>query len=189
MYDPSALALAPGRTTAPLLVNHDDSQVIGTVDTLMRVQDTDGPWLCGLAEVHDCPGWLRRNTPVSFAYHSLGTSRDVLGGCEIVRRGLVTEVSVLPPWSEPAEPLAKVLTLHPTETKPAAVAAHRATPGEEITHTPPVPVRRARTETDAELDEFGRLDWHEAHGTGASLETVLLNMQRELAPTALRRYK
>jgi hypothetical protein len=41
-------------------------------------------------------------------------------GCEILRRGLLTEVSVLSPGCEPAEPLARVLTLHPTETKPRA---------------------------------------------------------------------
>ncbi len=55
----------------------------------------------------------------SFAYKPAGTSNDVFG-CEIARRGLVTEVSVLSPDRQPAEP-AKVMTLHPTEPTPTVI--------------------------------------------------------------------
>ena len=79
LYDAGALTFIPGQTTAPLLVDHDHDRIIGTVHTLSRFDDIDGPWLCALAEVHDCPGWLKRHTPVSVAYKPAGTSRDFFG--------------------------------------------------------------------------------------------------------------
>ncbi len=110
-----ALALLPGKTEVPLLVDHNDDRRIGTVHTLTRFEDTDGPWLACIAEIEDVPCWLRKNeTKVSFSYKPAATSHDVFG-CEISRRGYITEVSVLSPATVPAEPLAKVLTLHPTE--------------------------------------------------------------------------
>jgi hypothetical protein len=166
LFDPGALTLTPGHTTADVLVDHDHTRVIGTVHTLTRVEDIDGPWLCGIATIHDRPDWLKRDTPVSVGYKPAGTSHDLFGrGIEVVRRGLLTELSVLPPWSSgPAEPRAKVLTLHPTETA-----------------REPKVIRRARREPDYELDELRRrLDWHEAHGTGATFEQVVESMKREL---------
>ena len=122
MYDSGALTLMPGKTEVPLLINHDDDRVIGTVHTITRFEDTDGPWLACIAEIHDLPCWLTRgDTKASFSYVPLG-SNDVFG-CEIARRGIIKEVSVLSPSVEPAEPLAKVLTLHPTEPKASTRAA------------------------------------------------------------------
>jgi hypothetical protein len=67
--------------------------------------------LSALATIYDRPAWLKKyDTKVSFKYTPAGTSNDVFG-CQIVRRGLIREVSVLSPGVEPAEPGAKVLTI------------------------------------------------------------------------------
>ncbi|MGH3079405.1 MAG: hypothetical protein ACRDPZ_14650 [Gaiellaceae bacterium] len=97
MYDHGALTLAPGRTSAPLLVDH--GRRIGTVHTLTRYEDTDDPWLACIAEIADLPGWLRKyDTKASFAYKPAGTSHDVFG-CGISapwadQRGIAVE-----PWA------------------------------------------------------------------------------------------
>jgi hypothetical protein len=65
-------------------------------------------------EFHERPEWLRaRETPVSFACKSLLQSDA--HGCDIIRDGWLTEVSVLSPDRTPAEPLAKVVYLRPAE--------------------------------------------------------------------------
>ena len=60
------------------------------------------------------PGWLERNCPVSFSYKPAGTNHDVFG-CQILRSGLITHVSLLSPAQQPAEPLAKLMTLREQE--------------------------------------------------------------------------
>jgi hypothetical protein len=67
MYDAGALTFFPGKSSAPLLVNHDKTREIGVIDELMRFEDTDGPWLVALATVTDRPCWLERGGCVSFA--------------------------------------------------------------------------------------------------------------------------
>jgi hypothetical protein len=122
MYDHGALTFAPGKSSVPLLVDHAKEREIGVVHTLTRYEDTDGPWLAAIAEITELPCWLRKyESKASFGYLPAGTSNDVFG-CEIARRGLVTEVSVLSPGCKPAEPLAQVLTLNPTETPKTSVA-------------------------------------------------------------------
>ncbi len=140
MYDSGALTFHPGKTSAKLLVNHDDDHEIGVVHTLTRWEDTDGPWLAAIAEITDRPEWLERGTRASFGYGPIHTAPDVFG-CEILRRGIVNEVSVLSPGREPAEPLACVLALHPTEAKPTsspAAVPDRAAVGEIDDYRPPV---------------------------------------------------
>jgi hypothetical protein len=114
MYD-SHSRVCTGEDELPLIVDHDDTKVIGVVRSLDRFEDVDGPWLTALARIYERPAWLKRNTPVSFGYGSAGTSRNVFG-CEILRRGIVSEISLLSPGVEPAEPGAKVLTINRDET-------------------------------------------------------------------------
>ena len=58
LYDAGALTFMPGQTTAPVLVGHDHDRVIGTVDTLVRHEQIDGPWLCAIAKSTTAPpGW------------------------------------------------------------------------------------------------------------------------------------
>lgn len=107
-FDHGALSFFPGKTSVPLLVNHDPEREIGVVRELTRFMDTDGPWLAALCTVTDKPEWLKRGTRASFGYKCGRTStfdRDVL------RKGWVTEVSVLTAGHEPLEPGARVLTL------------------------------------------------------------------------------
>lgn len=79
--------------------------------------DADGPWVVAIAEVTERPSWLKRGTPASF---EAICPRYCSFGNPILRSGLVTEVSVLSPGVEPAEPLAQVLYVKPVEPKPAA---------------------------------------------------------------------
>ena len=132
MYDASGLRLIPGRT-ANVLVNHDADQVIGTVDSLMRIEDTNGPWLAAVATLDRCPEWLNtRYTRASFALLAGRTSHTL--GREIVRGGYIDEVSLLTADREPVEPSARLLTLHPKEDRsrrpaaPVAPVVRRAVP-------------------------------------------------------------
>ena len=45
LYDHGALTFFPGKSSAPLLVNHDETpgREIGVVRELTRFEDTDGP--------------------------------------------------------------------------------------------------------------------------------------------------
>jgi hypothetical protein len=134
MYDFGALTFLPGKSSVPLFVNHDKARQIGVVTELMRLDDIDGPWLAALATITDRPCWLERGTRCSFAYASAGTSHDFFG-CQIVRRGLVSEVSVLSPDRTPAEPLASVWSLRRAETTSSC-------DGEVIYHAPGTVLRR-----------------------------------------------
>jgi hypothetical protein len=83
--------------------------VIGVVRELTRFEDTDGPWLAALATVTDRPEWLERGTAASFSF-TLGR-RSSFDRSDVLRKGLVTEVSVLTTGCQPLEPGARVLTL------------------------------------------------------------------------------
>ena len=166
MYDAGALTLLPGRPSVPVLVNHDKTRVIGAVTSLTRFEDVDGPWLAALAQITDRPPWLERGCRCSFGYGPAGTGQ--FAGCEILRRGVVTEVSVLSPGVEPAEPLAQVLTIHPTETpKPAPTVIHRSL----------APAARRITPEDEVAEFVRRLDWY---GPDVPAELIREHMEREL---------
>jgi hypothetical protein len=131
LYDSSSLTFVPGQTTCPLIIDHDDTKQIGVVRSIARFEDVDGPWLAAVATIYDRPAWLKKyDTKVSFRYKPAGTSNDVFG-CQIVRRGLIEEVSVLSPGVEPAEPGAKVLTINRDE-------AAALKPGDRVTHGGPM---------------------------------------------------
>lgn len=113
MFDAGSLTLMPGQTPVPVLVNHDQDRVVGTVDTLIRWEDADGPWVAAIATIHHRPVWLEKGARASFGYKN-GSTNDDFFGHEVVHRGYVTEVSVLI-GRTPAEPCAQVLTLRPAE--------------------------------------------------------------------------
>jgi hypothetical protein len=134
MYDPGSLTFSPGKSSAPLLVDHCDTREVGVVRELTRFEDTDGPWLAVVATVTDRPEWLKRGVRASFSYQPARTSHDVFG-CEILRRGLITEVSVPSPDREPVEPLAQVLTFHPIEKPKPTVTRRNPAPGRSTHQT------------------------------------------------------
>ena len=68
LYDHGSLTFFPGKTSVPLLVNHDENHEIGVVRELMRFEDTDGPWLVAVANVSDRPEWLKRGVRASFGF-------------------------------------------------------------------------------------------------------------------------
>ena len=119
LYTSNALRFKPGLIEVPLLINHQDDHRIGTVTRIFTMDWTDGPWWVALATIDGTPpAWMRRyDTKCSFriATYARGSFTDA----ELVRGALVSEVSVLSPGTEPAEPLAQVLSVRPTEMKPA----------------------------------------------------------------------
>ncbi len=123
--------------TVPLLVNHDDERVIGRALEFYEAECWQGGrWHWARCEITDPPGWLRRDrTGVSFGYHTLRVQD--MGGWRRVLRMAVTEVSLLSPAVEPAEPRARVVYLAPSETSSA-----RTSPGDVIYHRGQAPIRR-----------------------------------------------
>ena len=127
LYEQKAFRFRPGVTEISLLVDHDRERQVGTVDLVHRMEWTDGPWMVARATVTDPPGWLRTNdTKASFAFNAL--ARGTFTTCEHVMEALINEVSILSPGKQPAEPLARVLSLR--AVKPAVARA--GTEGEVI---------------------------------------------------------
>jgi hypothetical protein len=162
LYDTSQLRMLPHEQTIPLLVDHDENRELGRVNELMRLRDSDGWWLCAIATLEKCPVWLKRGVPSSFRFNRLQS--DGFGN-DIVRAGLVREVSVLSS-AEPYEPLARVWSVKAVEeAKPKAA---------------PAVVRRSEPSARGrrEIDELHRrLDWL---GPKADFEAVLENLRRDL---------
>jgi hypothetical protein len=131
LYSRGSLTFLPGRSSVPLLVDHDKGREVGVVHELVEWDDVDGPWIVARATISDAPGWLKRGIKASFSFATL--QRQEMDGWEHVRRALLTEVSVLPPSVRPAEPLAEVLLLKRTSpVRPASGAA-----AGEVIHHPP----------------------------------------------------
>jgi hypothetical protein len=125
-----SLGFLPGRSSVPLLVNHDEGREVGVVHELVEWDDVDGTCLVARATVTDPPDWLKRGVKASFAFAALSTSPTIQDtyGWKLVNRALVNEVSILSPGKEPAEPLAQVLLVERMAAAPAA--------GEVIHHPP-----------------------------------------------------
>jgi hypothetical protein len=124
LYWPSSLTLLPTKEPRPLLVNHDEGRQIGVVRKLWRMDWPGGAWIAADCTVTEPPRWLGRGTPASFGHYNVHVS-DPGESPEMVTSAFVSEVSVLI-GDEPAEPLARVLSLRPTEEpkptrSPAAV--------------------------------------------------------------------
>ena len=165
LYDTSQMRLMPHKPI-PLVVDHDLSRQLGRVSQLMRLQDVDGYWIFAVAELDKCPAWLKRGTRASFQYYPLATDSF---GHNIVRSGLISEVSVLKEL-EPYEPSAAVVYVKPKVEKPPAVVRAAAAP---IAYSPP------RISLHSETEELRRRQaWL---GDDVPLELILENMQRELA--------
>lgn len=130
----SKLEFIPGKTSVPLLLNHDDDREIGTVDLIYRGEWIDGPWYFAAATLdREPPPWLQRGCRVSFRCTPLHRNEDfTIRGvtADVLYRGFVNEVSVLV-GREPAEPLAQVLSVKRTEASPPMVTSDF---GGEIIH-------------------------------------------------------
>lgn len=148
LYEPGALRFPPGRSTVPLVVDHDEERQVGVVDSLFRGEWTDGPWLFASATVTDPPGWLRKHdTKASLGFHPFG--RRSYTEAETVSGALVREVSLLSPSALPAEPLARVERVW--ELEPAKKPAGRATP------SPAAPSHSFDVPADLTRDERAKL--------------------------------
>jgi hypothetical protein len=55
MYERGGLQFLPGEDSAPLLVDHREGNVIGTVHALGTIEWSDGPWIYARATVDDAP--------------------------------------------------------------------------------------------------------------------------------------
>ena len=94
----------------PIRVDHiKDAPPIGWV-TALRTDDcwTGGMWQWIHAEINDPPAWLRKGTPVSISRAAYDTSTHTGGNWPLIRKALLTEVSILSPGHKPAHPRAQV---------------------------------------------------------------------------------
>jgi hypothetical protein len=134
LYESGAFRFLPSEDTVPLVVNHDDSREIGTVHEVFKLDWIDGPWICARATVNDPPSWLKRGTRSSFSFITLHLTEFNIRGtqAEVVAKGIVREVSVLSPTTNPAEPCAEVWSYRPAEVPPVARVAAPAAAGEVI---------------------------------------------------------
>jgi hypothetical protein len=111
LYQRGAFQFLPGKSTVPLLVDHDDDREVGTVHELFELDWIDGPWIAARATVTDPPVWLKRGeTKASFGSKTYDRREiDIRGtSADIVAKAFVEEVSVLSPSVKPAEPRAEV---------------------------------------------------------------------------------
>ena len=121
MYESGALSFLPGTEEIPLLISHDEQQVVGVVHELMRMEWVDGlrvgPWIVARCTVEDRPEWLGRYTRASFGFKTLHRREVNIRGtkADVIARAIVHEVSVLPESVQPAEPLAAVVSIRPIE--------------------------------------------------------------------------
>jgi hypothetical protein len=174
LYEPGALKFLPSVSEIPLLVDHDYSRRVGTVHELFRMEWIDGPWICARATVDDPPAWLRKHdTKASFEHRTYDRSTFYP---DLIRRALVSEVSILSPSVKPREPLAQVVHLRESVAAPPPIAAR------------PVPMRipsrqqeraqNSRRRHEAETAELWRRV--DAAGPNADFEATLVQLQWEL---------
>ncbi len=105
----------PPSKDIPVWVDHDEGRVIGRVRELNRSDEPMiGWWHVALIELHDPPSWANASTPVSLSTKPLFMSTSTMFGRELAHEALVVELSLLSPSKQPAEPLARMLTLRET---------------------------------------------------------------------------
>ena len=104
----------------PVFVDHDKDCEIGVVRDVFRMDDTplSASWWTARVEIDDPPEWLARNTPASVCFAALHRGTPVNGWEDIIRRGIVKEVSILSPGVRPDEDCARVVLLREAAAEP-----------------------------------------------------------------------
>ena len=131
LFWPRALKLRSERIQdgkpVPVRVDHVKvgSKDIGRVTALSEVNDLDGRWVIAHCDVDKPPGWLHRDTPASMRCN-LGPREPMPVGWTRHISGMVTEVSLLSPGKQPAEPGAKVRHIERTPHRPTSATAARS---------------------------------------------------------------
>ena len=167
---------------APVLLDHEDRKVVGRVVSPLTAH---GGWHYLTFELDrsqnlSCVALdrIEAGTPVSIGFHPISHDK-LLAESGITKRHTVArldELSILAPNDHPSYPGAKVTQVLKPSAKRAPVARRPVAAAAPVIRRA-VPIYRE----DEELVELHRrLDWHEARGSGVSLEEVLGAMQREL---------
>jgi len=145
----SGLQFLPGRTSVPLVVNHDLAKRVGTVHELVRLDLSDGWWVVARGTVDAPPEWLRRDTGASFCSRKLRAYE--INGWTHVSHALVDEVTTVGPGFRAVDPYAKVMFLDRVDEASPEVTrrATRAAPttGGQVIHHPPGAMLRRYFET------------------------------------------
>ena len=137
LFWPRALKLRSERIQdgkpVPVRVDHvkDGTADIGRVTALSEATDLDGRWVIAHCDVDEPPGWLRRDTPASMSWCNLGTREPMPGGWTRHIAGMVTEVTLLSPGKQPAEPGARVWHIDRGTPTPAPEPARQP---DDVTH-------------------------------------------------------
>jgi hypothetical protein len=102
------------------------------VHELFELPDTDGLWLAARCTVTSPPAWLKRGTRASFGFVRR-SEQEIPGRCR-VQCGYVTEVSVLRPGVEPAEPRAQVSLLTSSPAAASTTSDRGVAVGDVVIH-------------------------------------------------------
>jgi hypothetical protein len=132
----------------PVVVDHNEANMVGRVRELFIAPDVAGgvtqDWYMASCELDSPPGWLKRNGGVSWSYKTL-RAQDVRGSTRLLR-ALISELSILTPATEPAEPRARVVWVGKADSSAAGrPTSERFAAGEVILHDPGVRVIRHNT--------------------------------------------
>ena len=135
LFWPGALKFLPTQSEIPLVVDHSMERQVGVVTHLFQLDWTDGgPWICARAQVDNPPGWLKpHETKASFGRWDIHSTP--VGESHRVHSAWIREVSLLVA-TEPAEPLACVLSVRPTKERIVRASRPAPTPVGEVIHTP-----------------------------------------------------
>ena len=96
------IAQAAAGQLTPLVVDHDESRVVGRVEKLWAMDWTDGPWICARRGGRSACLVAEADTAVSFAYVSVPETEHADGWYRVTS-GLVRELS-LRTGVKPVEP-------------------------------------------------------------------------------------
>lgn len=112
MVQRGALEQANPNEPIPVVIDHDRGRRIGTVREIFTAPDVAGgvvqDWYFAAVDLTDAAhGWVKRGGAVSWKHIPL--REQAVGETTRLLRGIVREVSILAPGTEPAEPLARVV--------------------------------------------------------------------------------
>jgi hypothetical protein len=140
LYAVGALKLAPGG--APVRVNHDPHPdcEIGRVVELSEWNDGTGTYVFAHTVLDERPEWVRRGCAASMSWANTGAVTQMPGDWVRFASGIVTEVSVLTPYTEPAEARAKVVLVE--RIAPGSSRATKTSTNDELVDTRGEMIRR-----------------------------------------------
>ena len=147
MYDAGSLKPLT-REAVPVVVDHDEDRVIGTVVEFYPAEDAaGGRWLWARCDVTAPPAWLKRDGGCSLSYITF--REQAMDGWSRILDARVKEVSLLSPSVRPAEARARVAWIG--EEGSASTSGAKRT-GSSVADLAPATGETLPSETDLERE-------------------------------------